>query len=369
MALIPRGLNAQEVSDGLDTIIVKHNAPAIAVVIVRSDCSELICRGVRRHGNSTAVAKTDDFMFGPLTSTLLPLVLCRLIEQGAFKWSSTLAELLPDFRVSIHPNHQNTTIEMLSTHTSGIITKFPELDNGTLSAKLTGTKVGGIQGRRRTLLSALRNPPERKPGPGSSYRNAVNLMILAFIVETVIGEEWSMILKREVLEPLNMQQCDIGLPEEYKRKPWSNLVPWPHETGTERTVPVPPDGIESSPWLSCAATYPALGLHGQLASVETYLQFCLRSYSSDDSFSSFIRPYNRQMMFQFPPGGEFTFGGFDAIREEWTRGDGFKCAGHVSGFSTGVWIAPEIDYAFFVVVNVDGANGRAIRESVYQLLV
>jgi CubicO group peptidase (beta-lactamase class C family) len=367
--LTPSGLTALQLSAKITSIIQRGTVPAIGVVVASPIRFEMIVQGVRKQGYPAPVTIDDSFMIGPLSSTLVPIVLARLIERNLFTWSSTLKELLPKLQSEIHPAHHNTTVEELSSHLSGITTKFPDLESGQLSATLISENTSGYEGRRKTL-SCLRLPPERKPGPGSSYRNAVNLMILAFVIESVTGERWEAILKREIFEPLGMQHTGIGQPDSLDDGTFEvPNQPWPHEIGVEDKIPVPLEPLERAPWLTCSATFPALGVHSTLPDLITYLQLCLSpTCSSFAPFKNVIVAAARDKLYTLPTGGDFTPGGYDAIRTSWAKEAVLRCKGHVSGFSTGIWIAPETGYAFIVIVNVDGPVGAATRDEVYELI-
>jgi CubicO group peptidase (beta-lactamase class C family) len=367
--LTPSGLTTRQLSDALKAMMKRGGVPAIAIAMVTPTGSHTIVEGFRKYDNITAATTNDSFMVGPVSSTMVPIVLSRLIERGLFSWASTLEELLPELRDEIHPAHHGTTMEMFSAHISGITTKLPELENGQLLADLNSEDINGHDGRRR-ILRCLLDPPERKPGPGSSYRNAVNLLILAFIAETTTGESWEAIVDREVFQQLRMHQSGIGQPKgldigECK----SPMQPWPHEIGPDGKTLIPLNSLKRAPWLTCRATYPALGIHSTLSDLITYLQFCLSgTISSDELSQTVLSPASREQLYKRADGSDFTPGGFDIIHTDWASEEVLRCKGHVSGHSTGIWVAPKTGYAFIVIVNVDGPAGASIRDEVYDLM-
>jgi CubicO group peptidase (beta-lactamase class C family) len=367
--ITPSGLNGEKLSENIESIIQNHTVPAIGVAIVSPSGSETIVRGTRKLGSYTSVTINDTFMTGPVSSTLVPIVLACLVEKGLFFWSSTLEDLLPDILDQIHPAHYKTTLEMLSSHVSGITTKFPDIDGGQLSASLVSENISGYEGRRRTL-SCLKVPPERVPGPGSSYRNAVNLMILAFVIETVTSESWEVILKREVFGPLGMEHTGIGQPDGLDDGELEHPTqPWPHEVDADGNISSPLHASQRNPWLTCPATYPALGVHSTLADLVIYLQFCLsESTPPHESIRSILSLAAQSRLYITTTGGDFTPGGFDTARVDWSEELVLRCKGHVSGFSTGIWIAPKTGFAFIIIVNVDGPFGAATRDQVYDLI-
>jgi D-alanyl-D-alanine carboxypeptidase len=362
--ITPSGLTKNELEAGIERILSGQTIPTIAVITVSPKGTTTTAKGARKHGHNTRVMGDDSFMIGPMSSTMVSVVLASLIEQGVLNWSNTLQELFPDLLNAMDPAHYNTTLKMLSSHVSGITTKFPELGNGRLPAELLS--VGGHEGRRRTLVSVLSNPPERKPGPGSSYRNAVNLMLLAFIIERVTGLSWDEVMQKEVFASLGMGRSGVVTPESFQDADSGEPTkPWPHEISSDSVNPVPLDQVKRGPWLTCAATYPALGVHSRLDDIGTYLNFCL--HGAGELLSS----EGRRVLYTLEPesGSDFSAGGFDVFHPEWVDEPVLKCRGHVSGFTTGIWIAPKLGFAFAVIVNVDGKAGAAAVDSVYELIV
>jgi hypothetical protein len=137
----------------------------------------------------------------------------------------------------------------------------------------------------------------------------------------------------------------------------------------ERVVPLDAGKRSEEPWLTCAATFPALGVHGALPELIAYLRFWLGGAGEEASLQ-IVGLAERQRLCTLPIGGGYNPGGFDVVQPDWVEGStAMKCEGHVSGFSSGVWIAPEVGYAFYIVVNVDGPVGRAARAEVYRLVV
>lgn len=323
----------------LDTILSSHLAPSIALAITTPTGSHKICRGHRKHGSQTHIIPSSLYMLGPLTSTLIPLILARLVSQNLFTWNSTITSLLPN--ISIHEGHKDTTIRMLACHISGITTKFPEIDDGKLAQEVMD--VSGFKGRRELVTTVLRNPPEEEPGV-EGYRNAINLLILAFIAETVAQKSWEELLKMYVFDAVPMPSTGLGRPGGGK----FGGCPFPHSS--------PGTGLgddERTPWLDCAATFPALGLYADLHDVVSYLRFCL------------VEKRENGEMYELAPGGKYVKAGFDVLAMEGI--EVLQCKGHVSGFATGVWLAGGV--AFAVFVNLDGIEGARVRDEVGRVVM
>jgi CubicO group peptidase (beta-lactamase class C family) len=325
-------LNIIEIESNITSILRKKQAPSVAIILASNDDTKVITKGIRKYGEPTPIGENDIFMVGPMSSTLVPVLLTRLIEKNLISWESTLNELLPQYEM--HPNHRNTTIEMLSTHMTGITKKFPELDGGSLFSETVDCD--GHEGRRTTLVSALQTPPDQPIAP---YRNAVNLMIIAYIVENVTERTWEQNIEDEVFKPFMFMNSGVGIPSQFQSSPY------PHESG-----PIPL--TRKTEWLDCQATFPSLGVYSTLQEIGVYLQWCMRGLNE------------KKKLFQLE-NGNFTPGGFDLFNPTWSD-SALRCAGHVSGFSTGIWISNHLAFAIFV--NVDGVEGSLTRDEVYRVL-
>ena len=109
---------------------------------------------------------------------------------------------------------------MLNTHMTGITKKFPELDGGSLLSEIIDCD--GHEGRRKTLASALQDPPDHSIAP---YRNTVNLVIIDYVVENVTGRTWKQNMEDKVVNPSMFMNPGVGVPNQ------SQNSPFPHEPG------------------------------------------------------------------------------------------------------------------------------------------
>lgn len=328
-------------SKSLDTILSSHKAPSIALAIISPTTLHTIAKGHLKHDSQDPITPSSLYMLGPLTSTLIPLILTRLIAQNLFSWNSKISSLLPG--IAIHPKHRDTTLEMLACHVSGITTKFPELNDGDLAREVMG--INGFEGRHRLVTAVLGNPPEEEPGV-EGYRNAINLLILVFVAEKLTVKSWEELLKIHLFDVVSMSSAGFGRPGARGK---FEGCPFPHCSPGE----VLGEGVKT-PWLDCAATFPALGLHAESEDVLSYLRFCLEERLRNGK------------MYELAPGGKFVKAGFDVVSSDGIE-NVLRCKGHVSGFATGVWLADE--FAFAVFVNLDGVDGAKARDEVGRVVM
>lgn len=77
--------------------------------------------GVRKQGDPTPVLITDQFHLGSITKAMTATLLAIMIQEAAgnLTWQTTLAEALPAIS-NMSEGHHSTTLEMLTSHRSGI---------------------------------------------------------------------------------------------------------------------------------------------------------------------------------------------------------------------------------------------------------
>lgn len=208
----------------------------------------------------------------------------------------------------------------------------------------------GYEGRLKLITAVLATPPEENPGD-FSYRNAINLLLLAFIAETVTKKSWEELLKIYIFDVVPMPSAGLGRPGLGGGGGGGGFegCPFPHSSPGRILL-----AEEKTVWLDCKATFPALGVHSNLHNVMAYLRFCLGERRGNGG------------MYELAPGGKFVKAGFDVISREGKK-DMLQCKGHVSGFATGVWLASDV--AFGVFVNLDGVEGAQVRDEVGRVVM
>ncbi|KIL39878.1 penicillin-binding protein [Gordoniibacillus kamchatkensis] len=137
----------------------------------------------------------------------LPAAL-KLLEQGKIALSDTVDAFLPDFRQG---QGEPIRILHLLTHTSG------------LAADLTDKKAVLKLSREELLARVIGSQPLRPPGEKVVYSD-LGMILLYCIIETVTGEPFDAFVKREIFEPLDMNDtgfCPSFEPERYAATEYS----------------------------------------------------------------------------------------------------------------------------------------------------
>lgn len=80
--------------------------------------------GIRKAGSSEPVTPTTRFMIGSSTKPLTTLMMARLVDQGAFSWTTPVTTLLPDFELG----DPEITRQLAMRHTVCACTGMPRRD-------------------------------------------------------------------------------------------------------------------------------------------------------------------------------------------------------------------------------------------------
>jgi CubicO group peptidase (beta-lactamase class C family) len=129
------------------------------------------------------------------TKPVSALAVLQLWERGRLRLDDPVKLHVPEFAVH---GKDAITLRHLLTHTAGIRT----LDTG-WPQKTWDETVAEI--------CALRPEPRWIPGEKAGYHMASSWFVLGEVVRRVSGEEFDRYVRREILEPLGMADCWIGI--------------------------------------------------------------------------------------------------------------------------------------------------------------
>lgn len=141
-----------------------------------------------------AIPNTPDtrFNLASLSKQFTAVAILILVEEGRLSLDEPVSKYLPGLRKEIS---EQMTIRQLLTHTSGL----PD------ESLIPGLRIFNIIHTREALLSAI-NEVEILFEPGSrySYSNS-GYNILALIIESISGQEFSQFLQDRIFTPLQMK--------------------------------------------------------------------------------------------------------------------------------------------------------------------
>jgi CubicO group peptidase (beta-lactamase class C family) len=139
------------------------------------------------------------FLVASLTKPIVVLAALRLVERGELSLSDRVVEYLPEFD---DPAKRPITVRHLMAHTSGLPDMLPtnralRMSRSPLTAFVSGTC--GV-----TL--------DFPPGRGVQYQS-MGFAVLGAVIERVTGRSCGEIVRRELFEPLELQQTCLGAPD------------------------------------------------------------------------------------------------------------------------------------------------------------
>jgi CubicO group peptidase (beta-lactamase class C family) len=340
---------------------------AVGLAMYHQGQIHAIVKGVRKQGVPTPVSQNDRFIV-VLNSCLLTMVLIgRLVDRGVLRWDQTVAEIFPEYRGYINPGNEDTTIEMFATLRSGITEHVYKGDGGRIYQYLISPTTDGPTGRRAQALYSLNRPPDENPGSKECW-TGTNILILAFIAESVTGQTYEDLLVNEVLRPLNMLQSGFSQPdaERNERSP-EPVQPWPHYCEEANPVAAVPDNPTAN-HLIRRATHPLVGVHMTIADAARFCKFCIDGLDAagapllaQDTFDKMFRPSPSERL-------AWTCGHLAVTDRDWGGGGRvLTLQGNDLGFASDIWIAPSAGKAFISVTNCMGNLGTSMSNEVASL--
>jgi CubicO group peptidase (beta-lactamase class C family) len=262
---------AESLDGWIDSVRRQHNIPALGAIVFRADT--VLARGiagVRRSNATTPVEERDRFQLGSNTKAITATVLATLVEEGKLTWSTTLADVFPEWRDSISADFRAVTIDLLLSHHAGI-SPFDDTDAKDFRSipRLSGTPT-----QRRAAFTAwvLGGKPTGPIGKGL-YSNG-SFTVAGVVAERIAGESWESLVRTRVFERL-------GLAGSFA---WSDSPdvnqPWGHYETRGGTRPVDPrDTDERVPPI----IWPAGSVELSLEDYAKFLQIHLRGLEGHDT--------------------------------------------------------------------------------------
>lgn len=258
----------------IDSARRQHNIPAMGAIVFRAD-TILACgiAGVRRSNSTERVEEGDRFQLGSNTKAITATVLATLVEEGKLAWTTTLADVFPEWRDSISAEFRPVTIDLLLSHHGGI-SPFSDTDHKDFRSipRLSGTPT---QQRAAFTAWVLRGKPAGPIGVGGKglYSNG-GYTIAGAIAERIAGESWESLVRARVFKPL-------GLTGGFA---WSDSPdvnqPWGHHETRDGAKPVDPrDPDERIPPI----IWPAGSVELSLEDYARFLQVNLRGLQGRDT--------------------------------------------------------------------------------------
>jgi CubicO group peptidase (beta-lactamase class C family) len=126
----------------LDRIRRDFRIPAMAALVVGANqILRMESAGVLREGRPDAVNPSSQFHLGSLAKAMTATMVATLVEEGKRGWGSTIPDVFPEWKESIHPAYRGVSMDDLFRLNLGAYGRFLQLH------------LGGLQGRDSLLRS------------------------------------------------------------------------------------------------------------------------------------------------------------------------------------------------------------------------
>jgi CubicO group peptidase (beta-lactamase class C family) len=177
-----------------------------AMVMVDGKVMASAADGERKIKSGVPIELGDRWHLGSITKSVTATMIARLVESGQMKWTDTVGERFSE--AAIHEDWKPVTLEQLLTHTSGASANF------SLAVRLTQPALGTecTRERRKAVVEVMAEKPAQPPGKKFAYSN-VGYTIAGAMAESATGVSWEDLAKREVFEPLELQDAGFGPPK------------------------------------------------------------------------------------------------------------------------------------------------------------
>jgi CubicO group peptidase (beta-lactamase class C family) len=185
-----------------------HGVVGAVVAVQQGDTVIDAATGVVNRRTGVDVTTDTVFQIGSVTKVYTATLVLQLVDDGLVDLDAPADRYLPGFRADV-------TVRQLLTHTSGIDGDFFD-DFGR-----------GDDCVERYVASVASLPQTSPPGAFFSYCNS-GYVALARLVEVLRGQHWDVALRKQLLEPLGLQDT-LTLPEEaiMRRAAIGHLPPSP----------------------------------------------------------------------------------------------------------------------------------------------
>lgn len=214
------------------------------------------------------------FRYASLNKAVVSVATLRLAEVGLIDLQAPVTSYLPDFRPAMATGERpDITVTHLLTHTAGLSYGFLQGEDSAyrragVSDGLDATAVSNDENLRRLVQVPLAQDP------GTKWEYSLATDVLGTLIEHVMQEPLSAVVRRFVTEPAHMHDTSFRPPDRSRVSvPYLDGTPFPQRMQTH-TVACLATGTVSfnpeRPWTKGTGDSGGAGLSG---SADDYLRF------------------------------------------------------------------------------------------------
>jgi CubicO group peptidase (beta-lactamase class C family) len=193
----------------------RYDLPALAAAVVRD--GQIIASGAvgtRMAGTWMPVTIDDRFHLGSNTKGLTALLAAILVEGGALRWDSSMAEMFPELASDMNEGFRHVTLQQLLTHLSGLPGDMLPDDPGSAQTEELAVRSfaqeGNLDDLRYWLLGQIcMRPLAAPPGTSFAYSN-MGYLLAGAILERAGRKTWEQLITERVFQPLALRTAGLG---------------------------------------------------------------------------------------------------------------------------------------------------------------
>lgn len=211
------------------------------------------------------------YLIASITKPVVAMAALQLVERGLLRLPDRVTEYLPEFgkqgKYSVELRH-------LFTHTSGL----PDMLPNNIELRKQNAPLS------KFLSEICELPLSFPPGRGVQYQST-GLLVLSEILFRITGQTCSDYLRKEIFEPLGMNDSELGVPEDWYGPKSAKLARIPE-------LHVPPEQADQTTWNWNSKYWRKLGAPwgGMLTTARDFAKFAqlmLRGGRTEDGTRTF----------------------------------------------------------------------------------
>jgi CubicO group peptidase (beta-lactamase class C family) len=184
-----------------------HQSVGLAVGVVDTNGTHVVCHGKLDNGTDAAVDGNTLFEIGSVTKVFTALLLEDMVERGQMHLDDPVQKYLPaSVHLPVFHGHQITLLH-LATHTSGLPRDVSNMTPTNWCSPEADYSVAQFY----DFLSHVKLT--RAPGSREEYSN-LGVSLLGYVIELKAGTNYETLLKERICRPLGMNSTCVTVPPE-----------------------------------------------------------------------------------------------------------------------------------------------------------
>lgn len=352
--VVNREPQVNELEEKIRILQNESSMPGLQVLVTESGNTIFeYTNGFRAEGQTKSVTSDDKWHIGSCTKPMTAFLVGRLIDEGKLKWTTPLAEIVPN-NYKLAPAVDSITIEQLLSHSSGLA-DVTSPDDGKLWSSLYTDKVKPKIMRDKLIQGIFKSAVSFAPGSKFEYSNS-GYVVLGWIVEQLRNESWETVLQNEIFQKFGMNSCGFGPAGVEDKK--STMQPWSHDFNNQKLQAIPPGLNADNP--------PALGPAGTVhCNARDWQKFLKLFVDDEDVNSKFLSQATYTKLLSNASEGPTTFSSMGRMERPWAKGTAFAMAGSNTFNYAIVAVAPTMKRIY--TINTNAGHTKA-EESMAKIL-